>query len=250
LEVVYIRKIKQQDLVQLIRHYKSKGYSLEKTIELLDTIGSYDKTIVYRNYKSISTDNTDGSENQLRERLIAEKNLKKKRRNAKLIGSILIIFFIVVILVAVINQNNQNRKEEIQDNIRMYIYYLEYTITDMEKGMLKVKEGFKEYVEKKNPYASIDSTMYSYIKEAESDWENAEIYLSKTFEYMSVLKELLDDEIYNHFVEMYASVNGYRESISPYGKSYNRYSDDVDDATIKLKNEISKFKSRIFSMLN
>jgi len=40
----------------LIRYCEEKGYSLDKTIEFLDAIGTYDKTLVYRTFQDSTTE--------------------------------------------------------------------------------------------------------------------------------------------------------------------------------------------------
>jgi len=48
----------------LIRYCREKGYSLEKTIEFLDAIGSYDRMFVYRSFQVPSSDEEQSNANE------------------------------------------------------------------------------------------------------------------------------------------------------------------------------------------
>lgn len=73
---IKINKINNEELEGLIRYCERKGYSLDKTLEFLDAIGTYDRMFVYRTFqdsndqeetsvvsKNVGVADSDGDEN-------------------------------------------------------------------------------------------------------------------------------------------------------------------------------------------
>jgi len=242
-----ISRIKEKELVQLIKHCEEKGFSLDKTLEFLDAIGTYDKMFVYRTFKDPTNEETsNASGNEWKSDSSSENDVRKGHSSSRIIGIMALVVLFVIFAVAINNCSNQKKEEELQEKVQMFTVAMGNAISYLEDGMYEIKEGFDSYQDGNYTHTSLDTVMKSYLTRAEVYWGMAETEISEAFEYMSVLKSLVDDKTYDHFVDMYVSVSEYRQAVSPYGKSSMQYDNDVSDANTMIHNAIARFKSYIF----
>jgi|GEM_PF-5072137 len=257
MEVKKIGKIKKKELERLIRHCEEKGYSLDKTLEFLDAVGTYDRMFVYRTFKDSNDGETSNESENIEKPYSPLKEFvveKKKNKKPKIVSVIILTVMVVVLIFGLNNyltyKHDREVQEKTQHNANMFLLSIVNAISNLEKGMYEIKEGFDEYKAGNYTHTSLDIVMMPYLSKAEWYWDMAETDLSEAFESMSTLKKLVDDKTYDHFVDMYASVSEYREGVSPYGKSSIQYNDDVSNVNSKLQNAIARFKSYIHPILN
>jgi len=223
---------------------------LDKTIEFLDAIGTYDKMFVYRTFSVPSTENVQS----MSSRAVGEKTSKKNSTKSTFVGMMILVALIVVFVFGLNSYLTYKHDKEVQEktqyNANMFLLSIINAISNLEKGMYEIKGGFDEYQDRNNSHTDLDTVMKPYLSKAEWYWDMAETDLSEAFDSMSALKKLIDDKTYDHFVDMYASTREYKEAVSPYGKNSMQYNNDVSGANTMIHNAIARFKSYIYPITN